>query len=138
MTKHQLCKAVVLTFLLLLPAFSSAMAQEVVSAQMTINRFLTCQTVENREPVGITNTFSNASEKAYAYLEVTGISADVEVSFVWYHGSKEVARVPMSIRQGNRWRTNSSKKLAGRTGAWRVEIQDPNANILASQDFTVE
>ena len=138
MTKIQLLKTVLLTFLLLLPAFSSAGAQEKESATMTITRFLTCQTVENREPVEVTNTFSDSTGKAYAYLEAAGISGDVEVSFVWYHGDKEVARVPLSIRQGNRWRTYSSKKLAGRTGAWRVEIQDNNSNALASLNFTVE
>ena len=138
MRKCHLLKTVLLTCLLLLPAFSGAAAQEEESALMTINRFLTCQAVEEREPLGATDTFTAGTEKAYAYLEATGISGDVEVSFVWFHGNQEVARVAMSIRQGNRWRTYSSKKLAGRTGAWRVEIQDSTAAVLASLNFTVE
>ncbi|MEN8136009.1 MAG: DUF2914 domain-containing protein [Thermodesulfobacteriota bacterium] len=122
-----------------------AVAQETVaqeeeggSALMTISRFVTCQAVEDREPVGSTTAFPSGTETAYAYLEATEIGADVEVSFVWYHESNEVARVPLSIRQGSRWRTYSSKKLAGRTGAWRVEIQDSASAVLASVDFTVE
>lgn len=138
MTKNQLLRTMLLTALLLLPALSTAIAQEDSSALMTINRFLICQAVEDREPVGATDTFTAGTEKAYAYLEATGISADVKISFVWYHGSNEVARVPLSIRQGSRWRTYASKKLAGRTGAWRVEIQDSAAAVLASVDFTVE
>lgn len=137
MTKVKILTAVLLSFLILLPAYSSATAQE-ESATMTINRFLTCQSVENREPAGVTDTFSPGTERAYAYLEASGISGDVEISFVWYHDNNELARVPLSIRQGNRWRTFSSKKLAGLTGAWRVEIQDLSHNTLASLDFKVE
>ena len=138
MTKIQFLKTMLLTALFLLPAFSGAVAEEEGSALMTINRFLTCQAVEDREPVGASETFPADTEKVYAYLEATGISADVAISFVWYHGNDEVARVPLSIKQGSRWRTYSSKKLAGRTGAWRIEIQDSAAAVLASVDFTVE
>ena len=139
MTNGQLLKTILLTVLLLFPAISNVMAlEESESAQITINRFLTCQGVEDREPAGATTSFAAGTEKAYAYLEATGISSDVEISFVWFHENQEVARVPLSIRQGNRWRTYASKKLTGRTGAWRVEIQDATATILAAVDFTVE
>jgi hypothetical protein len=127
-----------LTLLLLLPALSSAMAQEEEAAMMTINRFLSCQAVDDHEPTGVTDTFPAATEKVYAYLEATKISADVEVSFVWYHENREMARVPLTIRQGNRWRTYASKKVAGRTGGWRVDIQDATAAVLASLNFTVK
>lgn len=149
MTKIQVLRTMLMTSLLLLPALSSAIAQEEPAtsseiakeaepALMTINRFLACQAVEDHEPVGTTDTFAAGTEAAYAYLEATGISADVAISFVWYHGGNEVARVPLSVRQGSRWRTYSSKKLAGRAGAWRVEIQDSASAVLASVDFTVE
>jgi hypothetical protein len=127
-----------LTALLLLPALSNAMAQEDETALMTINRFLACQAVAEHEPTGVTDTFPADTEKVYAYLEATKISADVQVSFVWYHEDSEVARVPLTIRQGNRWRTYASKKMAGRPGAWRVEIQDAKAAVLATLNFSVK
>jgi len=108
------------------------------SASMTIKRFVICNAIEDREPVGITNNFVAGSEKAYAFLEATDISSDVEISFVWIYENSEVARITLPIRQGSRWRTNSSKKLAGRAGAWRVEIQDATATVLSSLEFTVE
>jgi len=117
---------------------SMEMTQAEEPANMTISRFVTCQAVENHEPTGITNTFPADTEKAYAFLEATKISADVKVEFVWLHNDKETARVPVSIREGSRWRTYSSKKLAGRTGKWQVEIQDQTGAVLASLDFTVE
>lgn len=163
MRKLQLLKTALLTLVLLLPALSSAAepeemmeparqesmepaqqetikpAQESMeSAQMTVERFVTSRNVENHEPVGVTDTFSADAEKAYAFLEATDISADVQVDFVWYHDETEIARVPLSIRKGYRWRTYSSKKLAGRTGKWRVEIQDQSGKSLSSLEFTVE
>ena len=146
MKKSSILKMLAITAILLLPAFANATAEEPAattgnddaSAVMTINRFVACQAVEEREPVGATDTFAATTETAYAFLEATSISADVQVSFVWLHEGKEVARVPLTIRQGNRWRTYSSKKLAGRPGSWRVEVQDAKEATLASLDFTVE
>ncbi len=108
------------------------------TASLTINRLVICSGIENREPVDNVSTFPAGTEMAYAFLEATSISRDVEVSFVWLYDGQEVARVILPIRQGNRWRTYSSKKLSGRAGSWRVEVQDSNSNILAATDFTVE
>jgi hypothetical protein len=120
------------------PEAREAAQEKESAAQMTINRFLICQDVKDHEPVGVTTTFPAGTEQAYAFLEATDISADVRVEFVWYHNDNETARVPLSIRKGYRWRTNSSKKLAGRGGKWKVEIQDQTGAVLASRDFTVE
>lgn len=138
MNKASMLKTLIMTTMLLLPIFSNAVAQEETSAIMTINRFVTCQDVQDREPVGATDVFAAGTETAYAFLEAAAISADVQVSVVWFHENGEVARVPLMVRQGNRWRTYSSKQLAGRSGTWRVEVQDAKASILASHDFTVE
>jgi hypothetical protein len=146
MTRFSTLKMLLIGAMLMLAPFSNAIAEEAAttndsdkaSAVMTINRFVACQAVEEREPVGTTDTFAAGTETAYAYLEATSISADVQVSFVWIHEEKEVARVALTIRQGNRWRTYSSKKLAGRSGSWRVEVQDAKEAVLASVDFTVE
>lgn len=146
-----LIKALVLVTALMLPVVSMVSAQEEAapaevapteaadtSAIMTINRFVTCQGIENREPANETKTFAAGTETAYVFLEARKISADVEVNVVWIYDGNEVARVPLSIRQGNRWRTNSSKQLAGRPGAWQVQVQDAKSAVLASLDFTAE
>lgn len=111
---------------------------EETGASLTINRLVITSGIENREPVDSVSTFPAGTEMAYAFLEATNISSDVEVSFVWLHDGSEVARVILPIRAGSRWRTNSSKKLAGRSGAWRIEVQDGSAAVLAALDFTVE
>ncbi len=108
------------------------------TASLTINRLVICSGVDNHEPVDNVTTFPAGTERAYAFLEATNISSDVEVSFVWLYQGKEVARVILPIRAGNRWRTYSSKTLAGRSGAWRVEVQDAGGTNLAAVDFTVQ
>jgi hypothetical protein len=121
---------------LLCPAAPAGAEEQ--TASLTINRLVVCSGVENREPVDNVSTFPAGSEVAYAFLEATNVSSDVEVSFVWRHGGSEVARVILPIRAGSRWRTYSSKKLAGRSGSWQVEVQDSSGAVLATVDFTVE
>ena len=121
---------------LLCPATPSRAEEK--TASLTINRLIVCSGVENHEPVDNVSTFPAGTEMAYAFLEATNITRDVEVSFVWLHDGNEVARVILPIRQGSRWRTYSSKKLAGLSGAWRVEVQDSNSTVLAATDFTLE
>lgn len=148
MKKISVIKTLLLAMVLMLPVVSTVSAQEEAatapaeaadtSAVMTINRFVICQGIEDREPTGETKTFAAGTETAYAFLEARNISADVKVNAIWIYEGNEVARVPLSIRQGNRWRTNSSKQLAGRPGAWQVQIQDAQNAVLASLDFTAE
>ena len=79
MKKPSAPKVLLLALLLTLSAASWLQAEEGTasdaSAVMTIHRFLTCQSIENREPVGETNTFGGAAETAYAFLEARDISA---------------------------------------------------------------
>jgi hypothetical protein len=104
----------------------------------TIARLLIAGSIENSEPVGIVNAFASSTEKVYCFLEARDIQEDSAVSFVWYHSDSEVARVPLQLKQGQRWRTWSSKRLGGRTGTWRVELQDAEGNVLETVEFLVE
>ncbi|MBU0674933.1 MAG: DUF2914 domain-containing protein [Proteobacteria bacterium] len=131
---------ILLSCLLLIQVFSfssasTAGAEE--SASMTINRFAICQSVVNREPMGTSTTFDDSTREVFAFLEARNISTDLSVSFVWFYQDMEISRYPLPIHQGNRWRTYASKSIAGKTGSWRVEIQDGTNTVLAAQDFMV-
>jgi hypothetical protein len=39
---------------------------------------------------------------------------------------------------GPRWRTSASKNLRGLKGDWKVEIRDPDGNLLKDIKFRVE
>ena len=57
---------------------------------------------------------------------------------VWYHEETELASVSLTVGQGPRWRTYSSKEIMGRTGNWKVYLVDNADNILASVQFAIE
>ena len=104
----------------------------------TIKRMVISKDVIDREPVGAGDFFSAATDKVYCFLEAADIETDTQVSIVWYWSSQEMARVALPIREGRRWRTYSSKKLGGRKGNWRAELQDASGIVHNSVGFTVE
>jgi hypothetical protein len=108
------------------------------SLPFTISRFLIAGSVEDREPVGVVNVFASTTEKVYCFLEGRDITKTTIVSAVWFFEEKEVARVDLALKEGSRWRTYSSKKLAGLSGDWKVELQDAKGNILQTSEFKVE
>ena len=129
--------ALVLTGVIFLVAVSGALGWAADSAPFAIKRLSVCQGVEDREPVGVSSTFSSDTEKVYAFLEAVDIPADTTADFVWYHGASELTRVTVKVGQGGRWRTYANKNLYGLTGPWRVEIQDVGGAILGSVEFEV-
>lgn len=103
-----------------------------------VSRMVVCEDILAREPLGVADTFAAATEKVYCFLEARDIEEDTDVSFVWYYNDREMARVVLPLRQGGRWRTNSSKQLAGLKGQWKVELQDASGAVLNSVSFLVE
>jgi hypothetical protein len=116
----------------------SPQEMEGVSAPFSIARLVIAGSVENLEPVGVVDAFAASTEKVYCFLEATQIKEDTTVRFVWYHGETKTAVVELPLKKGARWRTYSSKKLGGRTGDWRVEVQDAEGHSLEVVGFAVE
>lgn len=114
---------------------SPAVAQD---KSFDVSRLVICIDIKNREPVGISDIFTSTTEKVYCFLEATNIVADTTASFVWYFEQKQMAKIDLSLKKGNHWRTYSSKKLAKLKGTWKVEIQDEQGNIVKSINFKVE
>lgn len=114
------------------------MASDEGAPAFTVTRLLIAGAVEDREPVGVVNAFAASTEKVYCFLEANDVSADTTVSFVWYHNDQETAAVSLQLGKSKRWRTYSSKKLGGRTGEWKVELQDAAGNVIDTTTFTVE
>lgn len=117
---------------------SSTFAQE--DREFNVARMVVSAGIEDREPVGVAETFisSTATEKVYCFLEAKDITEDTNISFVWYFEEKEKARVTLPLFQGSRWRTYSTKNLAGLKGDWKVELQNANGIILKTVKFTVQ
>jgi hypothetical protein len=116
---------------------SSAFSEEEV-AEFTVAQFVVSEDVIDREPAGVSETFSATTEQVFCFLEARDIKEDTTIRFVWYHGEKEMATVDLPLRQGNRWRTYSTKKLGGLLGTWKVELQNANGVVRETVEFTVD
>ncbi len=104
----------------------------------TIARLVVGTSVENREPVGVAETFPASTEKVYCFLEATNVTQDTEVSFVWFHGEKEISKISLPLKMGPKWRTNASKTVGGLPGDWKVEIKDADGKLVQDVKFKVE
>lgn len=113
------------------------MAEE-EGAAFTVGRFVVAEDVVANEPEGATDTFPATADKAYGFLEATDITEDTEAVIVWHREGHEVARVSLKLRQGQRWRTYSSKNISGLPGEWKVVVEDSNGNVLKTAEFSVE
>jgi len=107
-------------------------------AGFTIARAVIGTGVEQGEPVGVAEAFPASTEKVYCFLEAKDIGQDTEVSFVWFHGQKEMLKTGLPLKKGPRWRTNASKNLRELKGDWKVEIRDGSGNLLKEVPFRVE
>jgi hypothetical protein len=134
---------IILAFIIITASFiltSTALqagAQESILV-FTVERLVIAGSVENREPVGVVDAFASTTEKVYCFLEARDITKDANINFIWYHGDEEMARIELPLRQGPRWRTYSSKKIAGLKGNWKVELQDEGGTVLQAVEFMVE
>ncbi len=108
------------------------------TAPFTVKRLVVGTGVENGEPVGVAETFPASTEKVYCFLEATDISKDMEVSFVWFNGEKEMLKFSVPLKMGPRWRTYANKNLRELKGDWKVEIRDSEGKVLKDVKFKVE
>jgi hypothetical protein len=144
------CEAVVfisvLTIIVGWGIFLPAYGQEKVKQEgalkettgFTITRLVVGTGVDNREPVGVAEVFPGSTEKVYCFLEATSIPQDMEVSFIWFHGQKEMLKASLPLKMGPRWRTSVYKNLRGLKGDWKVEIRGPDGSLLKEVKFKVE
>jgi hypothetical protein len=108
------------------------------NATFKVAKLVVATGVENREPVGVSETFPSSTEKVYSFLEAKDIAEDTEVTFVWYLGHKEMFKIDLPLKKGPKWRTYSYKNLRGQKGDWKVEVKDSAGSTVKSISFKVE
>jgi hypothetical protein len=140
MNKHRLCAVsflVVMMVWITFPVFGQEKAKT-EKMGVTVERLVVGTGVENREPAGVADTFPAATEKVYCFLEATNIPEDMEVTFIWFHGEKEMLKTTLPLKMGPRWRTHADKNLYGLKGDWKVEVRDAKGNLIKDVKFKVE
>jgi len=131
-------KGILLLALLPVTFWAMSLPAAAQDKEFTIARLVVGTGVENKEPVGVAETFPATTEKVYCFLEATEISKDTEVSFVWSLGDKELLKTNLPLTMGPKWRTFANKNIGGMKGDWKVEIRDANGNLVKDVKFKVE
>ena len=104
---------------------------------LKIERIVVSTGVENRQPVGESDTFADSVGTLFCYTEIRGMGDSTTVSHVWYHGENRRADVKLNVR-GYRWRTWSTKVIQKDwTGDWRVDVVSADGKILKSKRFRI-
>jgi len=120
------------------PKKSTGEEKTKMTTGIQIARSAICQQVEEREPVEIDSVFPADVGTVFAYTKINGVTAPTQVTHVWYHGEREMARVQLQVRS-NGWRTWSSKKiLPSWTGTWKVKILNEEGENVKTMEFQVE
>ena len=93
--------------------------------------------IRDNEPVGDgTKVVSgkNGIAKLLFYTETRGLKDQI-ITHTWFYEGKKVADIKIGV-WNNQYRCYSSKYLTpGKTGKWRVEVQDEKGNRLAEGEF---
>lgn len=93
--------------------------------------------VQNREPVGVAQSFPATVGTVYFFTTLEGDFGEARVEHVWLRDGEEVARVPLDVR-GPRWRTWSTKQIPSDwVGDWTAQLVGAEGTVLDSVDFTV-
>ena len=111
---------------------------EAAAKEMSLGRAVVGTGVENMEPVGAAETFPATTEKVFCFVEASNIPKDMELSFVWFQGDKEVRKINVPLKAGPKWRTWANKNLGGQKGDWKVQIKDAEGKVLKEVKFKVE
>ena len=131
-------KGIVLSILFVMGMLVISLPASGQENEFTIARLVIGTGVENREPVGVAETFPATTEKVYCFLEATEILKDTEVSFVWFLGEKEMLKTNLPLQTGPKWRTFADKNIGGMKGDWKVEVRDVKGNLVKDIKFKVE
>lgn len=131
--KLNIVKNFLLTLFILIVVIIDLKAQSILK----IERIVVSTGVENRQPVGESDTFADSVGTLFCYTEIRGMGDSTTVSHVWYHGENRRADVKLNVR-GYRWRTWSTKVIQKDwTGDWRVDIVSADGKILKSKRFRI-
>ncbi len=121
--------------LFVLAGLGLALAQE---EGLKIADAVICTAVTDRTPEGAGESFPADVGELFCFTRVTGAKGEVKIKHLWYQGDNLLAEVELNVKSAN-WRTWSSKNIeATRKGAWKVEVQDADGNILKTLNFTIE
>lgn len=92
---------------------------------------------KDKEAIGVSDSFPANTEWIVGWTRVKGAREPVTITHLWIYKGAEAMRVPLQI-QSSSFRTHSRLEVKGRTGAWEMQVLDPDGKVLASKTFDVK
>ena len=100
-----------------------------------VHDILITTAIIDREPVDSVEVFPRKSGKLFCFTRITGVDEPTVVRHVWYREEQLMSRTVLPVNSPD-WRTWSSRQLLeDLPGAWRIEIQDVDGNVLREINF---
>ena len=116
----------------------AASAQPASGEALKVHELVVAEGVEEREPIGKSDTFSVGAEAIFAWLSVRNPGPEKTVEIVWSKDGKPQHTYQAEIGRSTRWRTWASLTLTpSHEGDWTVEVLGPGGDSLAQTSFTV-
>lgn len=111
-------------------------ASSASNSAVSINDAKTTTTVEDREAVDTSSSFS-AGDKVTVWLSVKNPEQERKVNLVFYRNDAEAGNIELDVGKSYRWRT-WGRRTVGSAGDWKVDVQDEEGNSLETLEFTVK
>ncbi|MCB4757287.1 MAG: DUF2914 domain-containing protein [Elusimicrobia bacterium] len=92
--------------------------------------------IENREPVGVAETFGEGMTQLVGWTYVRGATEPTEITHVWSCDGKEMMSVSLQVKSSS-YRTWSRKNVSGMRGMWTIEVKDVSGKILAKKEVLI-
>lgn len=109
-----------------------------VTSTLVIEEGVICTGVEDRVPLGASETFPPDVGRLYCFTKIVGASSDMVVKHLWYREDGLLHTQELAVG-GSPWRTWSNKTITpDMSGAWKVEIRDGDDNLITTLKFTVQ
>ncbi len=118
------------------PLRAEGMSADTPSASGLTAEIIIGTGMENKELVGVSDTFSADTPQLVGWTRIKGAHQPTEIRHVWKVNGKEVTSVSLSV-QSSSYRTYSRKTLNGQVGNWSLEVKDVDGNVIASKNFEV-
>ena len=129
-------KVYLAALIIILLSVSGLFAQN--TSAIKVENIAVCTSVENRQPMGTDSVFSADVGKLYCFTKLSSEKDSTEISHVWYYKDKEMAKINLPVK-AKTWRTWSAKTIIPAwKGNWRVEIQDPEGNVISDISFRIK
>ena len=115
--------------------------KELEPAELKVRRLVVASGVENREPIGASETFEAGDDRVYAFVELANRSShDGGIVLVFEKGSTRAGMVELDVPGDvGRWRTWGYTRGLRQPGTWNVVVREQSSGKeLARTTIEVE